>query len=112
MKLLMPAVWTSLPSYVRDEIATTVEKKSEDLVAKMMLEVRSNVLDIIDLKGYAERRADQNKEVMVDIFLKIGKSEIKFIERSGFYFGFLFGAVQVCFENQCAIQHRQFVSHI
>lgn len=95
MKLLMPAVWTSLPGYVRDEIAATVEKESEGLITKMMAEVRMNVLDIIDLKGFAERRADQNKQVMVDIFLKIGKSEITFIERSGFYFGFLFGLVQV-----------------
>lgn len=95
MKMLMPAVWTSLPGYVREEITAAVEKESEGFISKMMAEVRLNVLDIVDLKGFAERKADQNKQAVVDMFLRIGESEIAFIERSGFYFGFPFGIIQV-----------------
>lgn len=95
MKMLMPAVWTSLPMYVRDEIAATVEKESEGFIPRMMAEIRSNILDIVDLKGFAIRKADENKQAVVDMFLRIGKSEIAFIERCGFYFGVPFGILQV-----------------
>jgi uncharacterized membrane protein YheB (UPF0754 family) len=37
----------------------------------------------------------QDKSLLNEIFLKCGREEFKFIERSGLYFGFLFGLIQM-----------------
>mgnify|MGYP000020283350 CR=1 FL=1 len=36
----------------------------------------------------------KHKEQLNEVFLRCGQKELKFIERSGAYFGFLFGLVQ------------------
>ena len=41
------------------------------------------------------RLARERRDKIVQIFQEVGAQEFTFIERSGFYFGFLFGVVQV-----------------
>lgn len=82
-------------------------EKDTDLFVHLMLDaIKSNILNILDLRKYAERRAMENANVMADIFSKIGRAECRFIEQSGFVFGFLFGCIQVrfiLFEDICKL---------
>ena len=55
----------------------------------------NNVGDLIDIEGMSVYAARKDPEFMNRMFLDVGKEEFIFIERSGLYFGFLFGLGQM-----------------
>ena len=67
----------------------------EDIVEEMMKGVEDNFTDMLDLKFLAVSSLTQNKVLLNQMFLKCGEAEFKFIKKSGFYFGFLFGLIQM-----------------
>jgi len=90
-----PTVWASLPTEVHDEIFEAVREHTRGFVVALMAEMQSNILKVFDLKHMVIGITVQNKDYLVDMFQTIGDEEFVFIERSGFYFGFLFGLVQM-----------------
>jgi len=48
-----------------------------------------------DVKGQVVGAMVENKQIIVDLFKRCGRDEFIFIRRSGLYFGFLFGIVQM-----------------
>lgn len=93
----MPNVWNKLPKDVRDDIVVSNLAGDEctAFVAGFLKDLQENVDDIIDLKSYCVRKCVENKEIMLKIFHGCGDQELEFIRRSGFYFGFLFGLIQL-----------------
>jgi len=49
---------------------------------------------VFDIRHMVVEEAVKHKEYLVDMFQTVGDKEFVFIERSGFYFGFLFGLPQ------------------
>ena len=72
------------------------------LMAKIIMpddpkDLEKPVDEVFDLKKMVIDALMRDKQLMVDLFLKCGAEEFKFIERSGFYFGFLFGIPTMLF---------------
>jgi len=88
-------LWESLPQSVKERIYSRVTKELPRLIQDMMIDISENIYDLFDLKKMVVEALLNDKQLMVDIFLKCGEEEFKFIERSGFYFGFLFGLFQM-----------------
>jgi uncharacterized membrane protein YheB (UPF0754 family) len=61
----------------------------------MMKDVKVNISEMLDLKYLAVSSLTQNKELLNQMFLTCGEEEFKFIKKSGLYFGFLFGLIQM-----------------
>jgi uncharacterized membrane protein YheB (UPF0754 family) len=61
----------------------------------LLLEVAKNVEELIDFKDMLIRLLEGDKDLLNRLFLEAGSKEFKFIIRSGLYFGFLFGLVQL-----------------
>jgi len=57
--------------------------------------MQEHVDDIVDIKQFTVKYCVENKHLIVKIFQECGDKEFIFIRRSGFYFGFLFGLVQM-----------------
>lgn len=95
MEAKMPKVWKSMPEAVRQKVYRNVSERLPFLVENMMLDVQNNFKDMLDLKFLAVSALTQNKALLNQMFLKCGEVEFKFIIRSGLYFGFLFGLVQM-----------------
>ena len=97
-----PMVWNSLPQTVKDEIVVKASMESNSLfLQKFMKAMQENIDSVLDIRHMAVEACCANKAIMNNIFLEVGAKEFVFIEHSGFYFGFLFGIVQVtvyCFE--------------
>ena len=53
------------------------------------------MLEIVNVRAMLGRIVDKDKSLLSNIFLKVGGNEFVFIKRSGFYFGFVFGIIQV-----------------
>jgi len=54
-----------------------------------------NLDDVYDLKDMCVTEMVANRQLLNDIFENVGAKELIFIRNSGFYFGFLFGLVQL-----------------
>ncbi len=89
------AFWETLPQSVKERIYSRVTKELPGLIEEMMRDISENIYDLFDLKKMVIEALVQDKQLMVDIFQKTGSEEFKFIQRSGLYFGFLFGLLQM-----------------
>ena len=74
-----------------DQLADEVIQSSKNIVSRIM----DNVGSLIDIEGMSVTAARQDPTFMNRMFLDVGKQEFIFIERSGLYFGFLFGLGQM-----------------
>eukprot|EP01083_Nonionella_stella_P220409 788604_1 len=60
-----------------------------------MEDLKAHIDDVLDLKALIVEAVVREKQLMVDVFQQCGKKEFTFIRRSGFYFGTLFGLIQM-----------------
>ncbi len=91
----MPEVWSRFPESVKKVAYARISRDMPKIVKDIMTDVKENIEDVFDLKAMVVQRLMQDKSLLNEIFLKCGREEFKFIERSGIYFGFLFGLVQM-----------------
>ncbi len=83
--------WRAAPVRMKEKIYRDVKAKLPDVVARIVDNMKYNAGDLLDINEVIVKKLTQNKELLVEIFQKAGKDEFKFIERSGFYFGFPLG---------------------
>lgn len=88
-------MWKLLSEKQKDIIFKKAVKEIPKVTEEIMSEVREHITEIFNLKKMAVEQLVQNKPLMNRIFLEVGSKEFKFIEYSGFYFGFLFGVLQM-----------------
>lgn len=90
-----PGLWEALPSVVRSQVKRRVRAQAPGIIRDLMTEVRTNVRYMFDLKGMITRVLVRQKTLLNHIFLETGRAEFVFIGRSGAYFGFVFGLIQM-----------------
>lgn len=87
-------LWKILPNSQKEKIYARAAAEIPGIIEEIMEEVKVNITEVFDLKEMAVNHLRNNKDLLNRIFLEVGDKEFTFIERSGFYFGFLFGIVQ------------------
>jgi len=90
-----PAVWKMLPETSKQAVYARVRQQMPRLVRGLMEEVSERIEGLIDFKDMLVRRLEGDRRLLNRLFLEAGSVEFKFIVRSGLYFGFLFGLVQL-----------------
>ena len=91
----LPKVWAALPAPARDALISAAAKESPRMITGMLAEMKHRILEVLDVRAMSVRHLELRKDIMIDMFKSCGKEEFIFIERSGWYFGFLFGVVQM-----------------
>ena len=87
-------MWLATPSLVKETIYRQAVAQMPEVAEEMMLDIRDNIEEFLDLKGLVVEHLTADKSLTNEIFLKCGAEEFKFIRWSGLYFGFLFGIIQ------------------
>ena len=90
-----PTLWETLPHEVRNKLIERLIADTDALVAEMMEEVRRDLDNVFDMRDMLVSSLTRDKQLLNRIFLEAGNKEFEFIRRSGIYFGFLIGIVQV-----------------
>lgn len=90
-----PEIWKRIPESAKKVVYARISRDMPEVVEGIMTDIKENIEDVFDIKDMVVNRLMQDKQLMNDIFLNCGREEFKFIERSGLYFGFLFGIVQM-----------------
>mmetsp|Transcript_12147 Transcript_12147/g.23147 ORF Transcript_12147/g.23147 Transcript_12147/m.23147 type:complete len:416 (-) Transcript_12147:404-1651(-) len=91
----MPKVWSNLPQEVKDEVVVVMNIESDQFMMTFMEEVKAHIDDILDIKEMTVSACVREKRLVNKIFQECGDKEFIFIRQSGFYFGFLFGLIQM-----------------
>src|SRR3989344_8159418 len=61
----------------------------------LVTDISDNIEDLVDLKHMITTLLSNDKVLLNRVFLEVGEPEFRFVLNSGFYFGFLFGLVQL-----------------
>jgi hypothetical protein len=91
----MPSVWESLPKEVKDDLVVTMDQEVGSFLSEFLADMQDHIEDVVDIKHMSVTFCVANKHLIVKIFQECGEEEFIFIRRSGFYFGFLFGLLQM-----------------
>ncbi len=94
MQAQAPILWNNLPEKTKRNVVKIIEAELPHVIKDLMGDIKTNIEDILDLKSLAISALMEDKALINHIFLSVGSNEFKFIEHSGFYFGFLFGVIQ------------------
>ena len=95
MEKKVPVIWEAAPSLVKSQILQRASEDLPEVVEDLMQDVKNNITDLFDLRSMVIEALENDRNLLNQIFLKVGDKEFRFIERSGLYFGFLFGLVQM-----------------
>ena len=88
----MPTIWNRLPQDVKDEIVVKASIESNArFLQKFVEDMETHIYDLLDIRHMAVTKCIEHKPLMNKIFLDVGAKEFRFIEKSGFYLGFIFG---------------------
>lgn len=90
-----PRLWPMLPQAIKTRIFKRAGEDTPRVTEAILKDVRLHIHELLDLKGMSINILMQNKQLLNEIFLRCGEKELKFIERSGLLFGFLFGLAQM-----------------
>lgn len=95
MEAKLSRVWDRTPHQLKEMVYANVSENLPLIVEEMMEDVKGNISEMLDLRYLAVSSLTQNKALLNQMFLTCGEQEFKFIKKSGFYFGFLFGLIQM-----------------
>ncbi|HXV75668.1 MAG TPA: hypothetical protein VD788_05055 [Candidatus Polarisedimenticolaceae bacterium] len=90
-----PRLWQMLPDRVKRGIYARVREELPRLVRALIRDAGEQIDELIDLKEMLVQRLEGDRGLLNRLFLQSGKVEFAFIIRSGLYFGFLFGLIQL-----------------
>lgn len=86
-----PTIWAGLPAQAKQLVYRRIEMDIPNVVRKIVKDFQHNVHEILDIKELVVKQLVDNPKLINEIFLSAGAKEFPFIEKSGIYFGFLFG---------------------
>ncbi len=89
-----PVIWSSIPRAAKEVIYREANRELPMVVKYLMEDLKEIIIQVLDLKKMTVGVFEKDKQLLNRTFLEVGHKEFEFIEKSGFYFGFLFGCVQ------------------
>lgn len=91
----MTNTWYYMPQNAKDEIVSMANRACPQFLSAFIADMQANIETVLDIETMTIKACVEKKEIINQIFLECGEAEFTFIRRSGFYFGFLFGCVQM-----------------
>lgn len=95
----LPLIWRLLPKSQKEALYRDAAAQFPTAVSNVLLDVKENIHDLLDIDRMMIEGLTRQPEMLNRIFQECGEAEFKFIEKSGFAFGFLFGLVQMVIWN-------------
>lgn len=90
-----PDLWAVLPAKVKEEIVEKVKEEAPAHIEALMDELRNNIEDVFDIEDMVVTNMCKDKQLLVNMFVTCGYSELAFIRNSGAWMGGIFGLMQM-----------------
>ena len=88
-------MWAAMSPEIQQQVIDQFAESALRSTGRLLRRVTEEIESLINLEGMSVYAAKNDPEFMNRMFLDVGQKEFTFIERSGLYFGFLFGLVQM-----------------
>jgi len=90
-----PQLWRDLPPLVKEAVHARVRQQLPRIVKVITDDIGENVDQLIDAKLMVIRYFSEHPELLNELFMTMGRKELRFMQNFGFYFGFPMGFVLV-----------------
>ena len=90
-----PQLWHNLPGPLKEAVHARVSQQLPALVADITDQIGENIDQLIDIKLMVIKYFSKNPDLLNELFLIMGRKELRFMKNFGFYFGFPAGLVLV-----------------
>ena len=90
-----PQLWRDLPPLLKEAVFARVRGQLPDIVRHITVEIGENVDQLIDVKLMVINYFAAHPELLNELFLTMGRDELRFMKNFGFYFGVPMGFVLV-----------------
>lgn len=88
-------LWEKAPRWIRERVYRAVRDQLPALVRATLADVSARLDELLDFKHMVVSRLTEDRALLNRLFLESGSAEFRFLVRSGLYFGFLFGLLQL-----------------
>lgn len=88
-------LWENAGEFMQNKVRDRVRAEVIDVTRTIAMDMADDIDNILDIEKTILEAMERHKALMGEMFYDVGRQEFKFIERSGLYFGFLFGIVQM-----------------
>ena len=92
---IAPDKWERAREKLREYISQLIEKNSRKVVHDIMDELKIKASEFIDVEKIVQDAMVSERGLLSHVMLEVAAPEFRFIERSGWWFGLLFGLVQM-----------------
>lgn len=90
-----PGLWDSLPEAGRRAIQARVVSQAPRVGERLLKEMRADLSRYVDVQFLAVTTLIRNKDKLNDLMRSLSTDAMAFVRRSGIYFGFAIGLVQM-----------------
>lgn len=95
MEQYQPRLWEVLPNTAQALLLKRVQAEAPRAIAKIMREIADNIEDVLDLQHMVVENLVRDKALLNRLIRDISRPEMRFIAKSGIFFGFVLGCVQL-----------------
>lgn len=88
-------LWENLPLAIKKRIYQHVRRQVPGIMESLVTELTFNVENLVDMREMVVRQMENDRALMVRMFLQVGAKEINFIWHVSALIGFCFGIVQM-----------------
>ncbi|HSN82770.1 MAG TPA: DUF445 family protein [Polyangiales bacterium] len=89
------AMWDNAGEFMQNKIRERARAEVLQVARAIAMDMADDIDHILDIEKTVLDAIEQHRGLMGEMFYEVGRKEFKFIERSGLYFGFLFGMFQM-----------------
>jgi hypothetical protein len=86
-----PQLWRDLPPAVREAVHLRVQQRLPGILHTITREIGDNIDQLVDAKLMVIRYFVAHPELLNELFLTMGRRELRFMQNFGGYFGFVMG---------------------
>lgn len=90
-----PVLWENLPFSIKRRIYAQAQKQMPTVLRELVTELTLNVEGLVDMREMVVRQMENDRQLMVNMFLRVGQKEINFIWHISALIGMFFGVFQM-----------------
>ncbi len=89
-----PDLWEALPDAVRKLLIKRIQSQAPKVVKQLVKEVTSDIHAVVDVRHMVVSNLVRDKDLLNRLIRDVAQPELRFIVRSGIYFGAFIGVLQ------------------
>lgn len=88
-------LWGNIPFAIKRRIYNQAHKALPDIMQSLVMDLTENVEQLVDMRQMIVNTMENDRRLMVNMFLKVGQKEINFIWHISALIGLIFGIIQM-----------------